>query len=190
MIKAYNGYKAERRTTREPLPAGGYVAKIMDARTVKYDWGEQLIIAFDIAEGERKGFFAADYRANTSDSKKWRGSYRIIIPDENNQYFDSQRAAFNDLTACVEESNAGYHWAWDEKTLKGKTIGVLFRNKEWEWEGRTGWTTECGGVTTADDIRQGSYKPLKDKPLKAKAASTSYAAAFTTTVEDDSDFPF
>ena len=31
MIKSYNGFKAERTTARETLPAGGYVAKIMDA---------------------------------------------------------------------------------------------------------------------------------------------------------------
>lgn len=190
MIKAYNGYKAERRTFREPLPAGGYVAKVMDARTIKYDWGEQLIVDFDIAEGERKGFFAADYRANTNDAKKWRGSYRIIIPDENNQYFDSQRATFNDFIACVEESNAGYRWSWEEKTLKDKTLGVLFRNKEWEWEGKSGWTTECGGVATADDIRNGNFKQLKDKPLKNKpTTAATYTTAFTS-VEDDSDLPF
>ena len=91
MIKSYNGFKAERTTTRETLPAGGYVAKIMDASVIDYDWGSVLKIDFDIAEGEHKGFFAADYRANTNDDKKWRGCYRINIPNESNQYFDSQK---------------------------------------------------------------------------------------------------
>lgn len=56
MIKSYNGFKAERTTARETLPAGGYVAKIMDASVIDYDWGSVLKIEFDIAEGEHKGF--------------------------------------------------------------------------------------------------------------------------------------
>ena len=191
MIKSYNGFKPERTTARETLPAGGYVAKIMDATVISYDWGDVLKVDFDIAEGEYKGFFATDYRNNTNDDKKWRGTYRINIPNERNQYFDSQRKSFNNFIACLEETNNGFHWAWDETALKGKGIGVLFRNKEWEYNGSTGWTTECCAVTTAKDIREGNFKLPKDKPLKAKetASATSFSNAFTA-VDDDSDLPF
>ena len=191
MIKSYNGFKPERTTARETLPAGGYVAKIMDATVISYDWGDVLKVDFDIAEGEYKGFFATDYRNNTNDDKKWRGTYRINIPNESNQYFDSQRKSFNNFIACLEETNNGFHWAWDETALKGKGIGVLFRNKEWEYNGSTGWTTECCAVTTAKDIREGNFKMPKDKPLKAKetASATSFSNAFTA-VDDDADLPF
>ena len=191
MIKSYNGYKPERTTARETLPAGGYVAKIMDATVINYDWGDVLKVDFDIAEGEYKGFFAADYRNNTNDDKKWRGTYRINIPNESNQYFDSQRKSFNNFIACLEETNSGFHFDWDESKLKGKGIGVLFRNKEWEYNGSTGWTTECCAVTTAKDVREGNFKMPKDKPLKAKTASTgTYSASAFAPVEDDSDLPF
>ena len=191
MIKSYNGFKPERTTARETLPAGGYVAKIMDATVISYDWGDVLKVDFDIAEGEHKGFFATDYRNNTNDDKKWRGTYRINIPNESNQYFDSQRKSFNNLIACLEETNSGFHWAWDETALKGKGIGVLFRNKEWEYNGSTGWTTECCAVTTAKDIREGNFKMPKDKPLKAKAANTgAYSETTFAPVDDDADLPF
>ena len=191
MIKSYNGFKPERTTARETLPAGGYVAKIMDATVISYDWGDVLKVDFDIAEGEYKGFFATDYRNNTNDDKKWRGTYRINIPNESNQYFDSQRKSFNNLIACLEETNSGFHFDWDESKLKGKGIGVLFRNKEWEYNGSTGWTTECCTVTTAKDIREGNFKMPKDKPLKAKAANTgAYSKTAFTPVDDDSDLPF
>ena len=191
MIKSYNGFKPERTTARETLPAGGYVAKIMDATVISYDWGDVLKVDFDIAEGEHKGFFATDYRNNTNDDKKWRGTYRINIPNESNQYFDSQRKSFNNLIACLEETNNGFHWAWDETALKGKGIGVLFRNKEWEYNGSTGWTTECCAVTTAKDIREGNFKMPKDKPLKAKAANTGVNSETTfAPVDDDADLPF
>lgn len=189
MIKSYNGFKAERR--KEMLPVGGYVAKIMDASVIKYDWGEKLKIDFDIAEGEYKGFFTNDYRNNTNDDKKWRGSYYITIPNENNQYFDSQRKSFNNLIACLEETNAGYHFDWDEAKLKGKGIGVLFRNEEWSYQGSTGWKTKCCAVTTAKDVREGNFKMPKDKPLKAKTASTgAYSETAFVPVDDDSDLPF
>ena len=191
MIKSYNGFKPERTSTRETLPAGGYVAKIMDATVINYDWGDVLKVDFDIAEGEYKGFFATDYRNNTNDDKKWRGTYRINIPNESNQYFDSQRKSFNNFIACLEETNSGFHWAWDETALKGKGIGVLFRNKEWEYNGSTGWTTECCTVTTAKDIREGNFKMPKDKPLKAKAANTgAYSETAFVPVDDDADLPF
>ena len=191
MIKSYNGFKPERTTTRETLPAGGYVAKIMDATVISYDWGDVLKVDFDIAEGEYKGFFATDYRNNTNDDKKWRGTYRINIPNESNQYFDSQRKSFNNLIACLEETNSGFHFDWDESKLKGKGIGVLFRNKEWEYNGSTGWTTECCTVTTAKDIREGNFKMPKDKPLKAKAANTdAYSETVFAPVDDDADLPF
>ena len=191
MIKSYNGFKPERTSTRETLPAGGYVAKIMDATVISYDWGDVLKVDFDIAEGEHKGFFATDYRNNTNDDKKWRGTYRINIPNESNQYFDSQRKSFNNFIACLEETNSGFHWAWDETALKGKGIGVLFRNKEWEYNGSTGWTTECCAVTTAKDIREGNFKMPKDKPLKAKAANTgAYSETTFAPVDDDADLPF
>ena len=191
MIKSYNGFKPERTTARETLPAGGYVAKIMDATVINYDWGDVLKVDFDIAEGEHKGFFATDYRNNTNGDKKWRGTYRINIPNESNQYFDSQRKSFNNLIACLEETNNGFHFDWDESKLKGKGIGVLFRNKEWEYNGSTGWTTECCAVTTAKDIREGNFKMPKDKPLKAKTASTgAYSASAFAPVDDDADLPF
>ena len=191
MIKSYNGFKPERTTARETLPAGGYVAKIMDATVISYDWGDVLKVDFDIAEGEYKGFFATDYRNNTNDDKKWRGTYRINIPNESNQYFDSQRKSFNNLIACLEETNSGFHFDWDESKLKGKGIGVLFRNKEWEYNGSTGWTTECCAVTTAKDIREGNFKMPKDKPLKAKATNTgAYSETAFAPVDDDADLPF
>lgn len=191
MIKSYNGFKPERTSTRETLPAGGYVAKIMDATVISYDWGDVLKVDFDIAEGEYKGFFATDYRNNTNDDKKWRGTYRINIPNERNQYFDSQRKSFNNFIACLEETNSGFHFDWDESKLKGKGIGVLFRNKEWEYNDSTGWTTECCAVTTAKDIREGNFKMPKDKPLKAKAANTgAYSETAFTPVDDDADLPF
>lgn len=192
-MKPYNGYTPERKSAREILPAGGYVAKIMDVKELPYEWGSVLAISFDIAEGDMRDFFAADYRSNTAEDKKWRGVYRLTVPKDDGSEKDGwTKNTFNGAMWAIEDSNPGYHWNWDETTLKGKTVGVIFRNKEWEMNGNTGWTTECGMLESANNIREGKYKPLKDKPLKNKPAENNtptfdYAAAMAQT---DGDLPF
>ena len=71
--------------------------------------------------------------------------------------------------------------------MKGKLVGVLFRNREWEMNGNTGWTTECCALTDVDDIRQGKYRQPKDKPLKVTSAAEN---SFAQINEDSGELPF
>lgn len=180
----------------DPLPAGGYVAKIMNAEVKEYTWGEVLVISFDVAEGEYKDFFANQYRANTNEDKKWKGNLRITVPQEGNQYYDSQKRTFGNCIACIEESNPGYHWDWNERNLKGKLVGVLFRNFEWEMDGNTGWSTEACTFVSVDDVRSGNFKTPKDKPLKKKESNstsyvpTSYGQPNLQPIDNEDDLPF
>lgn len=176
-------------TGSDPLPVGGYVAKIMNAEVKEYNWGEVLVISFDIAEGDYKDFFANQYKANTNEDKKWKGNFRINVPQESNKWFESQKRSFGNAIACIEESNSGYHWDWDETKLKGKTVGVLFRNFEWEVNGNAGWSTECGCFISADDVRNGNFRMMKDRPLKNR--TTTQTATFETVEAiSDEDLPF
>lgn len=189
-MQSFNVEIKRSKGSSEPLPAGGYVAKIMNAEVINYSWGEQLVLSFDVSEGEHKGFFAEQYKANQSEDKRWKGNFRLTVPDEKNQYFESQLRAFGNAIACIEESNGGYHWDWNESGLKGKTIGVLFRNKEWEYNGSTGWTTECCTVVSADEIRSKKFKMPKDKPLKNRSAQQTQSAAAVFDEVLDDDLPF
>ena len=189
-MRPYNGYKAERISAREILPAGGYVARIMDAKEIVYTWGSVLAISFDIAEGDYKDFFATDFRNNTNEDKKWRGVYRLDVPKDDGSEKDGwTKNSFNGAMWAIEESNPGYRWAWDENTLKGKTVGVIFRNREWEKDGKSGWTTEAGVLNTADNIRNGKFKLLKDKALN-KSYSNPATNAWSVAENPDSDLPF
>ena len=62
------------------------------------------------------------------------------------------------MVEAFEDSNQGYHWAWDENTLKDKLVGGIFNDKEWEMNGRTGFFTNCHHLTSAENIRKGNYK--------------------------------
>lgn len=187
-MKPFGGYKAERQTAREQLPVGAHVAKILEAKEISYDWGNVLQISFDITEGGYKDFFKADYNARQQEDKKWRGTYRLNVPKDDGSEKDGwTKNTFNGAMYAIEQSNPGYHWDWNEAGLKGKTVGVIMRNKEWEINGNTGWTTEAGMLTDVESIRSGKFKLMKDKPLKNKPVQQ--VTQFVE-IEDDSELPF
>lgn len=205
-MKKYAGFEAKASVGgSDPLPAGGYIIKILGAKEEawKNSIGSSLVISFDVSEGEYKSFFADQYKSNSNEDKKWKGNLRVAIPDESNQYFDSQKKTFNNTIGAIEESNAGYHLDWtpieksaDWSQLKGKEVGVLFRNKEWEMpdkqtgEMKSGWTTEAAYFTTAEYIRGGKFKLPKDKPLKNKASQTNTYQSFAEIADETGDLPF
>lgn len=172
----------------EPLPAGGYVVRIMDAKIINYTWGDVLNISFDIAEGEHKDYFSKQYNENTNEDKKWKGNYRLTIPQESNQYYESQKKTFGNVIACLEESNNGYTWDWDETKLKGKFIGVLFRNEEWEYNEKTGWASRACAVTSVNDIRENKFRVPKDKPLKKKPEEKNVDSFIPAEISEDLPF--
>ena len=191
-MKAFNGLEIKKSVSaNEPLPAGGYVAKILNAKVEEYSWGEKLVISFDIAEGEYKDFFSKQYKENTREDKKWKGNFRLTVPNEGNQYFDSQKRTFGNAIWAIEESNPSFRWAWDENALKGKMVGVLFRNREWEMDdGRSGWSTECCTFVSVKDVRTGNFKHPKDKPLRNKTANNAIESNFSDLDEVESGLPF
>ena len=191
-MKAFNGLEIKKSvSTSEPLPAGGYVAKILNAKVEEYSWGEKLVISFDVAEGEYKDFFRKQYNENTREDKKWKGNFRLTVPNEGNQYFDSQKRTFGNAIWAIEESNPSFRWAWDENALKGKMVGVLFRDREWEIEGNTGMTTECCTFVSVEDVRTNNFKIPKPKMLNKAASQAATASSFAVIDNDDlSDLPF
>ena len=87
----------------------------------------------------------------------------------------------------------GFRFDCDENKLKCLLVGALFRNEEWEMNGRTGWTTKCCSLIPADDIRSGKFKTPKDKPRQDRPASTPFETTGPKDFEaldDDDDLPF
>lgn len=173
-MKPLKGYeKAQAYTEQERLPVGGYVLKILDVKEQVNDWGNVLIISFDIEEGEHKGFFAANYKAQTGEDKKWKGTYRLRVPkDDGSEQDEWTMRRFKTVITAFEDSNSGYHWNWDEQTLKGKIIGALFNNKEYEFNGRHGFFTNCHSLIAVEKIRTGKFTVPEDTLLKNNAGAT------------------
>lgn len=110
------------------------------------------------------------------ENKKWRGVYRLFLPkDDGGERDEWSKRTFGNAMWAIEESNEGYAWDWIESTLKGKVVGFVFRNKEWEFDGKRGWTTECGALASIQAVREGKVKLLKDRPLQTSQETLAFA---------------
>ena len=196
-MKKLNGYaQAKAYTDIERLPVGGYVLKILNVDYKEYDWGDVIILSFDIAEGEHKDFFKNNYSEQTGEDKKWKGTYRLNVPkDDGSEKDEWTMRRFKTIISNFEGSNVGYHWDWDEQKLKGKLIGALFNNKEYNFNNRSGFFTNCHSLVPVEKIRSGNFEILADTLLKNgsafKAAPTDNDDGFMDIPEGaDEELPF
>ena len=197
-MRPFNNYETTQTiSARAQLPVGAYICRILKAEEKVYnsskgEW-HKLEISFDISEGEHKDFFANDYKAQTGEDKKWKGVMRMNIPTDDGSEADGwAKRSFKTNILAIEDSNSGYHWDWNEAQLKGKTVGIVFRSEEWEYNGKRGWRTAPFKMVPAADVKSGNIKIPDPKPLNGKAASqASTAADLSDFVEVASaDLPF
>lgn len=192
MIRKPQGYdEMQVYEVLERLPIGGYVLKILGVKIESYNWGEVLVMRFDVNEGEQAGFYQKNYDMQ-QENKKWKGTFRINLPKNDGSEQDSW--AIKRLKAAMtafEKSNEGYVWNWDENSLKGKIVGGLFGNKEYEYNGQRGFFTDCRTLCSVDRIRSGNFTIPADKMLKENANGGYIAAEMPDSFESvDADVPF
>ena len=157
----------------EPLPKGNYVCKICEIKEHTSKNGKAMLkIAFDIAEGEYKDFYKKKFDEDDREDKKWPADavYYMTIPYDGCQGFVTEQ--WDTFWANVEDSNNGYVFTGDEKTIKGKTFGGIFRIEQSEAEsGQTYNHTRLFRTRIAQDIRDGkvTWTP-KDKLVEPSNA--------------------
>lgn len=197
MRKVNNWENVKAATEKVALPAGGYVVTIMGAKVATYngnDGGtfEKLEVSIDIAEGEFKDFYTNDYRSQQSEDKKWKGVLRQYLPKEDGTEKDEwTKSSLKALIGAIEDSNPGYHWDWDETKLKGKKAGCIFRNEEWKFDDKTGFTAKPFKFVSVEKIKTGNYRLPKDKLLNnSKATADTSSANSYKDIPDDDDLPF
>ena len=194
MIRKPNNWnEVQEFTDRQKLPLGAYVCKIKQVRVQDNSFGSQLCMLFDISEGEYANFFKRDFDSNTAQDKKWRGLMRVWLPkDDGSDNDEITKRTLKGMTTAFEKSNPGYAWDWNENSLVGKTVGILFRNEEWEYNGKNGWAVRPFRAISADTVRDEEYTLPKDKPLKNKqSAAPSYSNPNNGYEEvEDEELPF
>lgn len=174
-INRFNDYQETKSYGQvQVLPKGGYVLKIMGAEVCQNSNGQYVKIGCDIAEGEFKDYFANDYRSQQSEDKKWRCNYLLNVPKDDGTEQDGwTKRRFKTVIEALEESNPGYHFDWDEKKFKGKLIGGLFNEREYEANNDVRRATNLAQLCTVDSIRNNTYKLPADKLLGTRSVNAS-----------------
>lgn len=109
--------------TRKRLPLANYVCTIVDAEEFTSRSGNRCLkLAIDVAEGEYAAFYAEQYneaKRVDADNAMWpfAGIYYVNMSNVNR---------FKGFTYCIEKSNKGFQWNWNEKALKGMKFAGLF----------------------------------------------------------------
>lgn len=168
MISRFKDYEQTKSYKNfEQLPKGGYVLIIKGAEVCKNSVGEYTKIMCDVAEGDYKDFFMSDYCGQQKEDRKWRCNYLLNTPKDDGSEKDGwTKRRFKTVTEALEESNPGYHFDWDERKLKGKLIGGLFNEREYEANnGEIRRATNLAQLCTVEMIRSGNYKLPNDKLL-------------------------
>lgn len=184
-MEKLTGYEEAQALTGEfeRLEAGGYICKIVNAKEETSKSGKRmLVIAIDIAEGDKKDFFRNRFTKNANPDKKWPagGVYRQMLEG------DKAVGYLKGLMTSLEASNTGFKWDWDEKKLKDLKCGAIFGEEEYEkLDGSVGTTTKVKFIRTVKAIQDGNFKvpELKKLPQKGEAFDS-----FGTVADDDLPF--
>lgn len=167
----------------EKLEAGGYICKIINAKEeISKSGKKMLVIALDIAEGDKKDFFRNRFIENSNPEKKWPagGIYRQMLEGEKSAGF------LKGLMTSLEASNEGFKWNWDEKKLKDLKCGAIFGEEEYrKLDGSVGTSTKVKFIRTTKSIQEGNFKipELKKLPEDGDAFEN-----FTNVYDDDLPF--
>ena len=180
-------------TTFQKLPAGAYKIKILRAE----DTPEALCLLFDIVDGEYQDYFknklADDRKSYGADKAKFKGVLRFWYPD-GGEYDDSKKRRMKTALKLITEENnlrIDFTREWDGAALKGAKIGMIFQDRQWEYQGKTGWTAQPYGLISLGNLRAGEFEIPKPKSLgvAAQSASDSFGYSDAPDLTDD-DLPF
>lgn len=151
----------------ETLELGGHEVVIKNAYEYTGQTGTtSLKVEVDISGIDKQaGYYQKQYDSNISSDRKWPSSackYISLKEDANCV------ALFKGFTTAVENSNPGYKWNFDEKTLIGKKLCGVFGLEEFE--------KQDGTIETTVKLTQfRSLDKLKDVKIpKVKLLNNTY----------------
>lgn len=159
------------------LPKGGYICRLIMAEEMKSSTGKDMLhIAFDIVEGDYKGYFMNLFQTrkknNTDPMKevKWPFEGQAWIPV--NDYEDTSKTSrkFKGFCTAVEDSGTeiwDLNGNLDLNNLKSAEVGVVFQDVEHEYNGKTSWRAVPWGFRSIESIATNDYFIPDDKPLPA-----------------------
>lgn len=187
-MKQINNFENVQATTGEfaKLSTGGYICRITLANDIPFDpstnKGDYLKIEYDIAVGDFKNYYTEQFEKFP---KYWGGTFF-------RSYKEKALGMFKHFIECVEKSNAGFVWTWDEKALMGKVVGLVLAEEEYENNnGEIKTRLYVAQVKTVEEIKNGDFKVPELKKIKKSTPAPSVSApAFTVLDDTEEGLPF
>lgn len=163
--------------------AGGYCVEIIAVKDVPFDpitkKGDYLKIDYDICHGDFKGYYT---KQNERFGGDWFASFI-------RSYKQSAEGMFKHFINCVEGSNEGYKWNWDEQSLVHKYVGVVLGEEEYEKkDGSVGVKLVVKDIKTIHQIVAGGFKTPAIKKLDTIPTTISTAPKWEDVTDDDLPF--
>lgn len=179
-------------TDFQRLPAGAYEVEIIRAE----DSDKALCLLFDICGGEFDSYFrkklADDRKSSIVQNPKFKGVYRLWYPD-GGQYDDNKKRRMKTALKLIKDENnlnIDFTREWDGAALKGARVGMIFQDKEWDYQGKTGFTAQPYGLITLEKLREGNFT-LPEPKLLGTTQNDSDSFGFNgAPVLTDDDLPF
>lgn len=205
MINYQGDFTAKENVQISALPAGAYIGKILGAKidsvTSNGRTWDRLVLQLDVTEGEYANHYQNLYRSQAGGQyeAKYKGILRLNIPVKGDQYEAMNKRLLEGAVWCIEDSNPGFKWAWDETKLKGLAVGFSVRDMDYLIEDasgvRAGTTTEIARLESVRKVKAGEVKPVKRRELKEAQKQKLHAQANTAVaqaaqVEMNDDLPF
>lgn len=194
-MKQYDGFKSEASGSAYPmLPVGSYVCGIKNVKIDGNEPDQQLVLRLEIIEGDFAGYYTKRYEHDSQGAgfqqkyqAKYKGDFRLQIPNQHNtrrEHPEWDVRTFNNAIWCIEQSNPGYKWDWNEGGLKGKTVGITVRAGTYNGNPYT----QIGRLEVADDARKGLCKPMKPKADSGSAPASGTPDGFTQVETEELPF--
>lgn len=181
------------------LPVGAYECVIKNAEVYKNpnSGKESFKVNVDIANGEYKDYFQQRYDNNTNNDKKWdnNSTRYLAFQGDNVSYFKG-------FITCVENSNTGYKWDWNEDKLVGKKICGVYQYEEYEkQDGTKGVKVRLNkfrsldkmkDIEVSDSVRllDGSYMSYQEYKNHRATASAEEIFGASIVETDSGELPF
>lgn len=162
--------------------AGGYICKIIDVEDVPFDKtknkGDYLRIEYDIADGKFKDYYKQQF-------EKWGGNWNAYFI---RSYKETALGMFKHFTNCLEKSNVGYEWDWNEKGIIGGLIGLVLGEEEYKnANGDIRTKLVVAQIKTVEEIKNGDFKVPAPKKLSIETSSANIDNFMPV---NDDDLPF
>lgn len=194
-MRAFTDYnQTQEYTDFQKLPAGAFEVEILRAE----DTEKALCLLFDIKGGEFDNYyhkkFDADRKSENVGNPKYKGVFRLWYPD-GGQYDDNKKRRMKTALKLISDGNRlniDFSREWDGAALKGARIGMIFREQEYDYQGKRGFSAQPFTLVSLENLREGNFTIPDKKYLSGDsqpAFSANTASGFAEAPLDD-DLPF